>query len=660
MNMTPTTEAGASTMERETIGGPMPPERASRFWQMQLEMADREDKDWFQEGSRIEDRYKGKKGAHEKVGKAQKQLNILYSNTETLKAALYARTPKPDVRRRFLDRNPVARKGSEIIERALAYCADTTDHDQAYKRAVQDSVLPGRGVVWYEYEAELQEVPAIDPMTGQPAIGEDGQPVMQEAIADQTVEESYVYWQDFKHSPARCWQDVWWVARRHRMTRDDLQENGFEEADKVPLNWMPDVNDKRADDKSIPDDLKRAEVWEIWDDRTKHRYWIVKGHPKALRVDEDPYGLDKFWPCAEPIFATLGNDSMKPTPDYVQYEDQARDLDELTSRISNLTRSLKRRGIYDSSVPELKRLARAGDNEFIPTDKMQMLASKGGLAVAYQVEDIAPIAGVLLELYKQRDQLIQAIYEVTGISDIMRGATNANETATAQNIKAQFGSMRLKDRQRDIQRWVRDGYRIKAELIVEHFEPAKLAQMTGMDLNDPMVIQAIDLIKSDKARSYSIDIETDSTVFEDAEQEKQSRVELLTAMGGFAQQWIPLVQMAPEMMKLVGEMMAFGVRGFKAGHGLEDVIDETMQAIEQRMSQPQQPPPDPAMMKVEAEMKRDEQTHQMDMQGKQMDLQAKAADMQFKQQGALIDVEKARAMADAKMASVGPDGRMLQ
>lgn len=652
--------AGDLDRDDETAAKPMAPERASRFWQMQLELADREDKEWFQEGARIEERYKSKKGGHEKVGKAQKQLNILYSNTETLKAALYARTPKPDVRRRFLDRNPVARMGADIIERALAYCADNTDHDRAYKRAVQDSVLPGRGVVWYEYEAEISKVPAIDPMTGQPALGMDGEPVMQEAITEQEVEEHYIYWQDFKHSPCRCWQDVWWIARRHRMTRDDLRENGFDEAETVPLNWMPDVNDKRADDRSIPDDLKRAEVWEIWDERTKHRYWIVKGHPKALRVDEDPYGLDGFWPVAEPIFATLGNDSLKPTPDYAQYEDQARDLDEITSRISNLTRALKRRGVYDSSVPELKRLARAGDNEFIPTDKMQMLASKGGLAVAYQVEDIAPIAAVLLELYKQRDQLIQAIYEVTGISDIMRGATNANETATAQNIKAQFGSMRLKDRQREVQRWVRDGYRIKAELIVEHFEPQKLAEMTGMDINDEMFQQAVQLIKSDKARSYAIDIETDSTVFEDAEQEKQSRVELLTAMGGFAQQWMPVVQAAPEMMKLVGEMMSFGVRGFKAGRQLEDVIDETMQQFQQRMAQPQQPPPDPALMKVEAEMKRDEQSHQMDMAGKEMDLQAKQADLQFKQQGAIIDIQKARAMADAKVSSIGPDGRMMQ
>lgn len=637
----------------------MSPARAASFWGQQLEIADRECRDWFQDGQKVEERYKGKKGAHDKVSKGTKHFNVLYSNTETLKAALYARTPKPDVRRRFLDRNPIARMGADIIERTLSYCADNTVHDRVYRRAVQDNVLPGRGVVRYEYTPKIGQVPAVDPFTGQPAIDEMGQPVTQEAVVDQEVSEEYVYWQDFRTSPARCWQDVWWVAFRHRMTRQDLRDNGFEEADDVPLNWSPDVDDKRANDRTIPDDLKRAEVWEVWDKRTKHRYWIVKGFKKALRVDQDPYGLEGFFPVAEPLYATLGNDCLIPVPDYHQYKDQADDLDEITARISVLTKALKRRGVYDATIPELKRIAKAGDNEFIPTEKMHMLASKGGLAAAFQVEDVSIVAGVLLELYKQREQLIQSIYEITGISDIMRGQSDAGETATAQNIKAQFGSMRLKDRQREVQRWVRDGYRIKAELIVEHFEPQKLAEITGMDMQDPTFTQAVQLIKSDKARSYQIDIETDSTVFEDAEQEKNARVELLTAMGSFAQQWLPVVQAAPEMMPLVGEMLAFGARGFKAARSLEDKIDEVMQQIAQRMANPQPPPPDPAVEKVKAEMERDQQSHEMDMATKQLDYQMKQQDAQTHQFKAQIDVEKARALADAAIPSIGPDGRMM-
>lgn len=634
----------------------MTPAKAAKHWQQQLNLADRDVKEWHDQGSKIEQRYRNARDTIYKTKRSGKRFAILYSNTETLKSALYAKTPKPDARRRFGDRNPVARTAADIIERALSYCSDNTHHDRAYRAGVQDMVLPGRGVVWLTYEAETQDVPQIDPLTQQPAMGLDGQPMLAPQIVDQKVEEHHVYWKDFRCEPARCWRDVTWVARRHRMSREDLEANKFENAAEIPLNWSADITDK--EERKTEDELSRAEVWEIWCKRSKKRYWIVKGYGKALRIDDDPYELSGFFPCPEPISATLGTDTYIPSPFYSQYEDQADDLDEITGRISHLVKALRRRGVYDASIAELRRLSRAADNEFIPIDgaKYTTLATLGGLKQAFQTEDLKPLADVLLGLYDQRDRLVAAIYEVSGISDIVRGSSNPNETATAQNIKAQFGSMRLKDAQRTVQLWVRDAYRIKAELICQNFTPEMLAQMTGMNIQDPNFQQAIQILRSDEMRGYQVDIETDSTVFEDAEAEKQSRTELLTAMGGFAQQWMPIIQVAPEMMGLVGELLAFGVRGFKAGRSMEDKIDETMKAIQQRMQQQAQqpPPPDPAVVKVEAEMKRDEQSHQMDMQSKQIDQQAKVMDLQFQQQKASIDVNKAAAMAQFKGM---PNGR---
>jgi len=629
----------------------MTPAQAARHWQVQLNLAERDVKEWFDAGSKIEQRYRNAKDALFRTKRSGKRFAILYSNTETLKSALYAKAPKPDVRRRFGDRNPVARTAADIIERALSYCSDNTNHDRAYRAGVQDMVLPGRGVVWISYEADTRDVPVIDPLTQAPAIGPDGMPAMQPQIVDQKVEERHIYWRDFRCEPARCWRDVTWVARRHRMSREDLQQNGFEGADEVPLNWSADITDK--EERKTEDELSRAEVWEIWCKRSKSRYWIVKGYAKALRIDEDPYELTGFFPCAEPISATLGTDTFIPSPFYSQYEDQADDLDEITGRISHLVRALRRRGVYDASIQELRRLSRASDNEFIPVDgaKYTALASSGGLKQAFQSEDLKPLADVLMGLYDQRDRLVAAIYEVSGISDIVRGSSNPNETATAQNIKAQFGSMRLRDAQRQVQMWVRDSYRIKAEIICQNFTPEMLAQMTGMQIEDEAFQQAVQVLRSDELRGYQIDIETDSTVFEDAEAEKQSRVELLTAMGNFAAQWMPVVQGAPEMLPLVGELLAFGVRGFKAGRSMEDKIDETMQAMTGRMQQQaQQPPaPDPALMKVEAEMKQAEQVHAMDMQAKQIDQQAKILDLNVKQQTAALDVNKAAAMSQMQV-----------
>ena len=47
-------------------------------------------------------------------------------------------------------------------------------------------------------------------------------------------------------------------------------------------------------------------------------------------------------------------------------------------------------------------------------------------------------------LYQQREQIKAVIYELTGLSDIARGASKASETLGAQQLKSQWGSIRLK------------------------------------------------------------------------------------------------------------------------------------------------------------------------------------------------------------------------
>ena len=324
--------------------------------------------------------------------------------------------------------------------------------------------------------------------------------------------------------------------------------------------------------------MLRAEVWEIWDRRARRRLWIAGDHPRPARIDEDPYGLEGFLPLPEPLRDVDDTETLVPTPPLSLYRDQADDLDEITSRISRLTRALRRAGVYDGSVPELRRLARAGDNEFIPVANYGALSEKGGLPAAFQTEDLSSIAEVLARLYEQRNQLVQQIYELTGVSDILRGTTDPNETLGAQSLKAQFGSQRLRRRQRAVQRWISESLKLKAEIIASHFEPDILAEMT----NIPVTPDVVALLRSDRLRSYRIEVETDSTIFEDAEADKRARAEVVTAATGLLQQAIPAVEKVPELGDLLFEILGFGLRGFKAGRELEDAIERTGEAIRMR------------------------------------------------------------------------------
>lgn len=614
------------------------PSDPAAYWTLQLELAQNQQKEWLKVGKEVVKRYKSESVAVLKRSNTKK-FNILYSNTQVIHASLYGKAAKPDVRRRFGDQDVTARSAAEIIERSLIYCAETYDVDKPIDAGLRDYLLPGRGVIRVEYEPEIKQRAKIDPMTAQPMMGEDNLPVQEDFIAAQKLFEKYVFWQDYLQGPARAWGDVPWIAFRHTMGRSELKENKFEDATNIPLNWQPDIENR----KDVPESLKKAEVWEIWVKDSRKRLWIVKGFAKVCRTDEDPYGLEGFWPMPEPLLSYSSTDSLLPSPIFESYRDQADDLDEITGRISRLTKALRRRGVYDQSVKELKRLANAGDNEFIPVENYQALATRGGLEAAFQTEDISVISKVLIELYKQRDMLVQAIYEITGIADIMRGASDPNETLGAQQLKAQFGGTRLKKQQRGVQKWIRDLYKIKAEIIAEHFEPNVLQEMTGTEVT-PEVMQ---LLRSDKLRSYRIDIETDSTILEDAENEKKSRVELVTALTAFVEKWGPVVAQEPAMIPLCFELMQFALGGFKTGKGVEDAIEEAknqlIQAAQQKAMQPPQPTPEQAKMEVEKaklqgglqqqnlEMQHSREIHQMDMQEKGADVlvsQAKAQDAQ--------------------------------
>ncbi len=615
-------DASTSDTELETRADALSSGGEAKYWQIQLELSDKDHDDWIKDGKSVSERYNGGKDKKNRGGK--KRFNILYSNVEVLKAQLLGRVAKPDVRRRFTDQDPDGRICAEIIERALIYIADTGDsgeEDTPFEAGLEDYLLPGRGLVKICYEAT----------TGQ---AED----QTEYVAKQELYDDYVNWEDFRHEPTGKWKDVTWEAFCHQMSRDDLQKNfgenlGEDVVKTIPLNWSPDSEKNK---NKVPEAYKKAEVWEIWDKTTKTRIWIVKGFDKPCRKEADPYGLEGFFPNRAPLYATKTNDSLIPDPEFNIYKDQADQLDEIETRKARLTAALKRRGVYNATITELKKLATAGDNEFIPVTKFTELQASGGLEKAFESEDVSKIAQILVSLHEHADLQKQTIYEVVGIGDIMRGSSDPRETLGAQKLKAQFGGNRLKKRQDMVQIWIRETHRLKAEIIAEHFEPQKLAEMTGFtwDPNftgiDPQTQQPIptpertitpkimQILRSDRLRSYRIDIETDSTVYEDAEAEKTARVELVTAMTQFVAGWAPVLQMQPLLMPMAFEMLAFAVRGFKTGRNLEEVLEQTKIQLEQAAQQPQQQPQeDPAVQvkrdEVQAKMQADTQQHQEKM-----------------------------------------------
>jgi hypothetical protein len=602
---------------------------------------------WYNEIASYERTFKKWEGRADKILKRYRddsrtqnnpnaRFNILYSNVQTVIPAIFARLPRPDVSRRFRDNDPIGRVASMMLERALEYELEHyTDYKSAMDSVVFDRMIGGRGTAWVRYE------PHIVAGEGTP---EDGVQITEDIDeADESVEglenESqerieyecapidYVHWRDFGHSVARTWEEVTAVWRKVYMNRDALVNRFGEELGyQIPLDSTPHDSKTYAQQQDM---AMQATIYEIWDKETGTALWISKSLGKILDERPDPLQLENFWPCPKPLFANLTTENLEPIPDFVMYQDQARELDTLSDRIDGLINALKVRGVYDASSSELQRLFSEGENNtLIPVHNWMAFAEKQGMKGAIDLVDITPFAQALAQCYQAMEQVKGQIYELMGIADIQRGQTDPNETLGAQIIKSNNAAGRLKTMQNHVVQFATTLLNIKAQIICNHFSEDTILKISGADqLSDQdkmLVPQALELLKQESAKNFRIEVTSDSMIYQDEQQEKADRMAFLQAMGAFFQQAVPMATAVPETTPMLMEMLKFAVTAFKAGKQLEGIIDETADKFrEQAKAQEGQPkPPTPEVQKMQMQAQLEQQKMQAQMQLETQKMQA--------------------------------------
>lgn len=575
-------------------------------------------------------------------------MNILWSNVQTIKPALYSRTPKPEFVRKPDNADPVSREAVEVLEAGAEFVIDDSAFDEAMESAMLDVLLPGIGAVWVRYDPQI--------------VGEG---IDEEVVFEQIAVE-HVPWCDFLYDPASCWRLVRWVARKLVLDRADLQKFfGGKIGLDIPLNYYDShkPNDRGSKDDNVREIWGKAIIWEIWCKTERKVYWLSMDYDKILRVQDDFLKLRKFWPCAKPMFATHATDSLIPTPDFEYYRHQADEVDTFSYKIQLLSDAIRLAGVRDASIPALDKLLKSTTgNVLVPIPNYAQFQQAGGFRGVMEWMPLADIIGALRELYQSREQVKNEIYEIIGISDILRGVSNPQETATAQEMKGQFASARLRQRQRDVQRFARDTIEIIAEIIGEQFSPDTLSLMIGRPINPA----TLELIRSDKLRTFKVDIETDSTIAIDRDVEKQDRISALSAIGDYMQQAIAVSQQTPELLPFMIEGVLFMVRSFKAARSLESSLERGLQGLMQRIQQQQQQPPqpDPKTMLAQGELQLKQQQMQMEMQKLQAEMQQMQMKIQAELQKAQIkaqtESEKTQARYAADMAEIQVKSRDSQ
>lgn len=687
-----TNNAGA-TAPPDTNGQPRDKTHTFARYVEEITLYERETQRWDKQSERILKRYKDWRGTDGEISTKERRFNVLWSNTQNLLPALYARNPKPDVQRRFKDADPVGRVTSDVLERCISYYCDTDNFAAVSRQCVLDYLLPGRGTSWVRYDPHFKPAEEITDDIG-PGDQNKEQAEAPEVIDYEDVINDYVHRGDFGHNVCRTWDECWLVFRKVYLTRKELKSRFKNLTDaeiaSIPLDYRP----KDLTGKTVDNGIGKAIIYECWDKIRRVAVWGHKSVPRALDERPDPLRLHDFFPCPKPLLANLVNDSLIPTPIFVEYQDQANELDDLTNRIAQMTKNLKVVGVYDASAEGLNRMFNEGtENELIPVAQWAIFAGeKGGMKGAMEMLDVSQIAEALLAAYKCRDQVEKDLDQITGMSDIIRGETEASETATAQKLKAGFAGQRISDLQKDVQRYIRETIRIMADVICNHFQDETIKQISGVRLlttqekaayqrslalaqqgagaaaapplppnvtadqmqdmmNNPTWEDVFGLLRNNALRCFRIDIETDSTIKPDEQQEKADAVEFVQGLSSLFKEGIAAGQQDPDLIPLVGQIMQFSVRRFSVGKEFESAIASYITKKEKEAQNPQ-PKPNPEMAKVQADAQLKQQEMQQTAQIEQAKMQFEAqaeqqkANAQIAVQQHLNELENQRRMAE--------------
>jgi hypothetical protein len=616
------------------------PEGRYGRWNDEITMAEKEFDNFRKQGRTTVRRYKDKRDA---VDGSERKFNIFTANVGILQASLYAKIPKVSVSRRFGQSNDdPARVASMMLQNAIMQDIDEPecDFDQVMRDAVEDRLVPGMGCAWLRLETDTEEhtlEEQWDPISGE---------LIQEAstyeeVSRQEVMIDHVFWEDFLYSPCRTWKERRWVARRVYMDQDALVKRFGEKIGKaMPLDYNP-RGDLSLGRSNQPENevLQKAIIYEIWDRQTRKVIWISKAWPEILDEVDDPLHLEDFEPCPKPLFALTTTSNCIPVNDFVIYQDQYNELDLVNNRISLLVQACKVVGVYDASATGIQRMLQQGsENTMIPVDNWAIFGEKGGVKGMVDWLPLDVVIQAMERLRVAREDIKGQIYELTGISDIVRGNTKASETLGAQNLKAQFASTRIQNLQNEVARFAQDILKIKGEIICRHFVPEQLIKLSNMeyypDAQNPQLIQeAVQLVKGDHEEfEWRVKVQADSLAMTDYAQQKQEKVEFMNAVATLLQSAATTMKAVPDSAPILFESLKFSISGFKGAQELEGVIDQTLAQIMQKIQNPPPPPPDPAMEKAKMDMQMEQQRFQMDMQAKQADMAMEREKMQMEMQ----------------------------
>lgn len=475
------------------------PTDAWTFWSKQVGAALVHEKLFREEAEASEQMYFGPQKTVTATGEASQlpQINektaLIHGNIDVLKPLVYSDTPQPIVRRRFNGdhkRDETQLMATEAVQRLASYILDTEGFDAAMEAARDDWLIAGRGVATALYKATFAA--STDPVTGAPV----------QRKAEERVMPRHREWKRVLFCPGHAWEDMPWLALENSMTRSQIEKRFPDHAQYFSYNTAGLIGSSEAaeDDDKLSGSLARmtgedrtnattispfdtATVWEIWNrDEKRVIWWSPDCKSDVLDTIDDPLGLENFYPMPAPLLSTTKGRRLTPRPDIRYYEARAEEVEIASRKMSELLSIIAVAGLIPAQDADKFVDLFKGKNQLIPVQAWLTMMQKGSMSELVQWLPLEPIVRALQALQQLREQAKNAMFEASGVSDIMRAQGDPNETATAQQIKGRYAGLRTSQRQKRMAIFALDMLRILLDMATGLFSTEFLAEICGLDL----------------------------------------------------------------------------------------------------------------------------------------------------------------------------------
>lgn len=561
---------------------------------------------------------------------------IYWSSCKTIEPAYYSRTPQLINKRRFDTDDLIAGTACLINKRLGDYLVENSNFDSVMMAAVGDYIHADKTTVQVVYEADFEDVPLFLDESGN-YVREDGSSFTGEVFnkeddifgkqaiqGSQKIYLSPVTFDEVLHTPsAKTEAEIREKAYFVTMTKDEALERFS--VDPQNITWKKtrtgdDVSTSRGRELNTGEEY--LELWECYSKPNEMVYWVSDQYKEDfLDKKQNPYQLRDFWPSTPFIVGSKPSKNMYSTPVFKRLKSNIKTLSKQAQKIYELMDAIDPRAIIDGTNDDLAALINLDSGKYISVRNFQTIIEKGGLANLIQFLPVGELVSAVTTFMQAEGSFKETFFEVFGVPDILRGASDPVETAAAQQIAASAAHDRFKFQKKQIRQMARDAIELMIDLAYKVLDDESIIRLVGYDYmkgdDQQRFFEALAILRDDDTRLIRIDIETDSMSFVDEQLRSQQMSQAVQAVTGGLKDVAQTAKADPQIARaslqaLLASLETFGPSGMQFQDQVKGALEQIIEAAENPPQSP--PPPDYEMLKIQNEQMKLQQAGQIKSQ----------------------------------------------